>query len=230
MVLNHSHTVQDTLQSLHDRAGKARIYFWEQGSVKRILKDHGLVGRISSFEITWSTLNGFHPHEHILLYFESSRKLYAEDFEVLRMKLFPYWRDACLKYGLTSDFERFFLQGTDCKKEGEIISGYVSKLSRELSLKNLKKAHVVEGRNGQVTHYSPWQMVYAVNKNCICSDRKFFRLDDQFVPHAKGFIEFVHSMRGKSLSRWSKGLAVMLNVHTKPMRKSLKRKPRKIII
>ena len=215
MVLNHSHTSQDTLQSLHDRAGKARMDFWRQRIVRETLSRYGLVGRISSFEITWSTLNGFHPHEHILLYFESSRKLYAEDFEVLRIKLFPYWRDACKKYGLTADFERFFLQGTDCKKEGEIISGYVSKLSRELSLKNLKKAHVVEGRNGQVAHYSPWQMVYAVNKSCICSNQKMHRLDDGVLPLAKGFIELVHSMRGKPLCRWSNGLAGMLNVHTK---------------
>ena len=92
---------------------------------------------------------------------------------------------------------------------------YAPSLRVRFSLKNLKKAHIVNGRNGDVTHYTPWQMVYAVNSNCICSASKFYRLDDEFMPHARGFIEFVNSMRGKSLSRWSKGLAGMLNVHTK---------------
>lgn len=189
MVLTCSHTRHDDLKELLDKLKKAREFFFADWFVKETIKNFGTIGKINSFEITYSKLNGWHPHNHILFF--SSQKL---DVNILRDTLSRYWLKALEYAGLSGSEERALnIYG------GEYASQYVTKLAEEISLSNSKLGNITSN----IPHYAPFQLLDYIKLNS----------DNENVTWAvNAFREYSEVMRGRKSIVWSKGLKVLLGV------------------
>lgn len=142
LTLTFRHKITDSLDYILSLFKKSLQTFWRNGSVKRMFNTLGRVGRITATEITYSRKNGFHPHQHILLFCKRS----SFDVELLRRS----WCAALQSSGMYGDFEH----GLDFE-EAKTISDYLTKISSEMALGHLK-----QGR-GNVERYSPFQLALA---------------------------------------------------------------------
>lgn len=61
------------------------------------------LGHVTATEITWSSINGWHPHLHVLFFFDKKSTL--EDREIFRSKLFSEWHRLTVNVGLPSPLE-----------------------------------------------------------------------------------------------------------------------------
>ena len=190
LVLTFSHCVTDSLSDIGKRFHDAKMLFFGQRGVKETLKTLGILGRVTAPETTWSSLNGFHPHEHILFFFES-----ATDEAVKRAgeQLAVYWVNACKAFGLETDPERFYFE----KAISSHLQEYVTKCAREVTLADCKRANVV----GLVSHYSPFQLVSAYEYT-ECENKVY----------ADKFREYALYCKGLKSHNWSRGLAELLKV------------------
>ena len=200
MVLTFSHRVDDALSDIGSRFREAKKMFFEDWKVKQIFRSFGCIGRVTAPETTWSDLNGFHPHEHILFFLES-----ASDSDIVsaRKQLFPYWEKVCCRVGFQTVFDRFYFE----KQISQYLKDYVTKCAREVTLSDCKK-----GFSGRVTHFSPFQLVAAFmeTKNSVFSEK---------------FTEYALYSKGLKSYNWSKGLAETLSVkHYSPEFSKVKRK------
>ena len=108
--------------------------FWGQRAVKEMLKNLGYVGRVMATEVTWSFDNGWHPHFHILMFFE--HELFNGG-QGLRTFLANEWINACRKAGLKLPTLE---HGVDLQ-DGSYADQYVTKwgLESEITKGHLKK-------------------------------------------------------------------------------------------
>lgn len=67
LTLTFPHQRTDNLADILDRVGKARQRFRNSRAYKRIMDTAGRVGSVCALEVTWSPLNGWHPHTHDLV-------------------------------------------------------------------------------------------------------------------------------------------------------------------
>lgn len=187
MVLTFSHKAGNALADIGVRFRKAKELFFRECKVRHILRSLGYVGRVIAPETTWSELNGFHPHEHILFFFES-----AADSEIdsARYLLFPYWEKACSRMNILTSAERFYFR----KQISKYLKDYITKCAREVTLSDCKK-----GFSGRVTHFSPFQLVAA-----------FMQTGNTVFPEK--FIEYALYSKGLKSYNWSRGLAETLSV------------------
>ena len=140
LTLTVSHSINDSYQFLLSHFKNALKMFWRNGSLVRILKSADYVGRITSNETQYSQINGFHPHQHILLFCKKT------DFDIDSLK--KYYLSALDSCGLSGSIER----GLDII-EARSASCYLTKISSEMTMGNLK-----QGR--QDGHYSPMQILF----------------------------------------------------------------------
>lgn len=189
MVITFSHSVADALADIGARFSEAKKLFFENGSVKRLLKEYGLAGRVTAPETTWSHVNGFHPHEHILFFFE--QEMSADDVSHVREKLALYWVSSCKASGLESDPERFYFELGVWSRLAE----YVNKCAREVTLSDLKMAKNKYG----VPRYTPFQLAAQYG----WTGQEIF---------AEKFREYALFVKGRKSHQWSRGLASLLKV------------------
>lgn len=147
LTLTFAHSIGQSLEYLLKLFSAAVKVFWENSSVKRLFKGNGYRGRITSLEIQYSLANGFHPHQHILLFCRRS----IFNLEKLR----GYWLSALQSAGL------FGLSNIALDLiEARSAENYLTKISSEMALGNLK-----QGRgNG---HYSPMQVLHEASKGYV---------------------------------------------------------------
>ena len=158
ITLTFAHRLEDRLVDLLIAFKRALEAFWCNGSLKRLLSACGRVGRITATEIQYSQTNGYHPHQHILLFCRKT----DFDLEALR----GYWLRALETVGLSglSDIALDLI-------EARSAENYLTKISSEMALGNLK-----QGRGSG--HYSPMQLLAeAADGSDWATDRyiEFFR-------------------------------------------------------
>lgn len=128
LVFTFRHKKNDSLQFLLDSFKSALKKFWEYGHIKKLLKSIGYLGRVTSTEITHGK-NGWHPHQHILLFVGSDISI-----DRLNSIFSSAWKTALSKSGLSG------LSDIACViQDGSHTDKYVTKLSAELSLGNIKQ-------------------------------------------------------------------------------------------
>ena len=151
LTLTTSHSIRDSYKSLLSRFKKALKIFWENCALRKILNSAFYIGRITSNETQYSQINGFHPHQHILLFCKFT------DFDIDLLK--KYWLTALDAVGLSGSVDN----GLNLI-EARSASCYLTKISCEMTMGNLK-----QGRNDG--HYSPMQILYeAMNGQSWASD------------------------------------------------------------
>lgn len=140
----------------------------------------GLQGYISATEVTHGA-HGWHPHRHILMFFEGS-----PDLAHLEAALYPLWDKAVKRAGLPGTSSQAFKL-----HDGSQAARYVSKFGRQWTeADELTKSMAKRGRNGNRT---PWDLL-----------RSSLYDDDQDAGPL--FRVYALAFKGKSQLRWSRGL------------------------
>lgn len=178
----NSHHRGDNLDQLLKGQKKAFIKFWEKTKVKEMLKRLGYKGRIVATEVTWGEQNGWHPHYHMILFFD-----HEINEQGLQTFLAFQWQEACIKAGLKAPD---LIHGVDVRN-GTYAAEYVSKWGLE---EEVTKGHLKKGLNGSLT---PFDLLRG------CSTNNHYKAL---------FKEFADVFKGKQQLVWSKGLKQLLDI------------------
>lgn len=182
VTFTNSHHKGDDLDDLLQGQKKAFIKFWEKTKVKNMLKCLGYKGRIVATEVTWGETNGWHPHYHMLFFFD-----HHIDANGLQSFLALEWQAACKKAGLKAPD---LVHGVDVQN-GTYAAQYVSKWGLE---EEVTKGHLKKGLNGSLT---PFDLLRGSN-----TKNHFKTL----------FKQFADVFKGKQQLVWSKGLKELLSI------------------
>lgn len=192
------HSRSDRLADLEEKAGKAFRSMANGRPYRRLSDELGIVGTVSSGEVTWGELNGWHPHRHTLRFrrpgpaMGSRHKLAAHDLEV-----FGLWRSAVERHGLgKADVRGFSVE------DGAKANEYVQKMATEAvrfrwgTEDEMARSHTKKGRFGNLTPFD------------------FLRMGAAGVDGAwdRLWREYADAYKGKTQLRWSKGLRNLLGV------------------
>ena len=191
LVLTASHSIGDSLSYLEKKLSEAKKIFWRTGYVRRLLKELNLIGRVTSHEVTFSIRNGFHPHDHVLIF---SDCISYENMKIYEEKLRNAWISALNRVGLTGNEHSFRFSG------GNLTSKYVNKLGLECTLGHIKRGNIIAGTE----HFSPFQMLNYIKEHDN-SDPFTLRL-------ISAFREYAFAIKGKQQLRYSRGLKDYFNL------------------
>ena len=178
----NSHHKGDNLGDLLQGQKKAFVKFWEKTKVKEMLKRLGYKGRIVATEVTWGEQNGWHPHYHMILFFD-----HEINHQGLQTFLALQWQEVCIKAGLKAPD---LIHGVDVRN-GTYAAKYVSKWGLE---EEVTKGHLKKGLNGSLT---PFDLLRGASTN-----NHFKTL----------FKQFADVFKGKQQLVWSKGLKELLGI------------------
>ena len=180
-VTNRHHRGDGLLDLLKGQA-KAKKKLWEQNRVKKMLKTLGYVGRITATESPYSDANGWHPHYHILMFFD-----HEINPQGLQTFLGHEWIEACRKAGLKLPSME---HGVDVQK-GDKASDYIAKWGVE---EEMTKGHVKKGIKGSLTPFD------------------LLRQSEENPRYRHLFREFADAFKGKRQLHWTNGLKALLGV------------------
>lgn len=165
--------------------------FWD-----RFTEKYGLLkASITALEMTYSFLNGGHPHKHVMEF--SSRKLSKEEQQSMRDELALEYKKILSKLGGYADFEI----AVNVRDGNDFIAEYLAKFGYEPKEKNKTKKwglaeemakFPVSSKGNLEGHYSVFQLLdlYA----------------DGNADAGKVFVEFARAFFRKSQLSWSDGL------------------------
>lgn len=156
ITLTLRHSLKDNLVYLLEIFAKARKYFWGHRTVKKLFKQSDRAGRITATEINFSITNGWHPHQHILLFCKKT----VFDIEVLR----NIWLNALSSVGISGIGSIAF-----DLIEARSADQYLTKISSEMVLGSLK-----DGR--KYGNYSPFQLLAEVTEKSDWARDRFAEL------------------------------------------------------
>lgn len=163
------HGLGDDLEDIKSRLLKAFYQMTQSGSFKAFMKKLGYCGVSRALEATFSLLNGFHPHIHVLHFFE--KELSPEDQELLSETFFSMWTKFLLKNGFKAPDRRGFGCKTIAsdKKTISDVAGYFAKMESDINdddiLSYLKKHKNVRSvTNAQGRAITGWQTEHEMTK------------------------------------------------------------------
>jgi len=205
MTLTTSHKIGDGLADLISRFDQAKREMRQARGYRAALDSWGgskNVKTVTAWELTWSALNGWHYHQHVLVFVLDATKqqLPADQFAAAARSA---WEHAAAKNGLTMNSHGFDWQATR-----GAIADYVAKFGHEPARRpwgpedeackaHAKSGHVVAAALPKSTHLTPFQ---------------FLGLLDEGVTQVFGydlaalFAEYAAATKGKAQLKWSPGL------------------------
>lgn len=189
-----SHSRFDTLSVLLQAFLRARQRLKQGKYAQWRKRDYGIVGTVSVLEVTWSTLNHWHPHHHELIFTLAGEKEVGE--MTYENEVRHAWRRAAAHEGLQMNAHGYKLDRTY-----GAVADYISKMGHEpLGTPwgveaEMTKGHLKQGR-GQVKHYTPFGLLYQV-----------YQGDETMKPI---FQEYATWFKGKHQLTWSSGLRARL--------------------
>lgn len=190
LTLTFSHSKSHSLKSLLECQKLALKYFYEHRLFKNISEKLRIVGKIKSLEVTYGA-NGWHPHNHILLFSQDADDLAYE----YKDRLAALWIQCCKKAGLAAPNKRY---GLDIR-DGSFADQYVSKWGIDYEM---TKGHVKKGTKDSLTPFDLLQL-------SIDNQPVFDKLP------SKLFQEFVIAMKGARQLVWSRGLKLFFQIEDK---------------
>jgi hypothetical protein len=174
------HRLPQRLTELLDAMSQATRRLRSGRRFTELKRRFGVFGEVRAKEVTWSGLNGWHPHQHVLVF--TQHCLTKRELTQFRRGLYVLWAKACRKEGLDLPSYR---RGVDVRGATNAAS-YVAKwgFAAELS-----KAH---WKCAAGEHYTPWQLLaQAAGGDDGAGER---------------FREYALAFKGKCQLFWSKGL------------------------
>ncbi len=151
-------------------------------------KQHNIIGTVSVLEVTWSEVNGWHPHVHELVFCADAEMDTASYERAARSA----WEDAAAAFDLDMNEHGFELQRTY-----GAVADYIAKYGREPATEKpwgveseMVKGHLKAGRGEQ--HFTPFALLAAVH--------------DGRAELAPKFREYALAFKGRKQLTFSPGL------------------------
>lgn len=170
-LLTIPHGLGDDLVDIKERFLKAYRQMTSSRAYRDLIKSLEYCGLSRALEATFSLLNGFHPHLHILHFFE--KELSSEELNRFSKKLFELWTKALLKIKFKTPDRRGFgcqLVASD-KKTIADVAEYFSKIESDVSdsdiqsyLKSDKNQNVRSVTNAQGQEITGWSTEHEMTK------------------------------------------------------------------
>ena len=188
LTLTVSHKRSDNLQALLTAFNDATGYMFKRKEFTQIRQELGIIGRVKVLEVTHGQ-NGWHPHAHIVLFYE-----HEIDLDTISQRMYKLWLTACTKYGLTTSSRYGLdLQGA------EHVQAYLTKQGTWSIEQEMTKSHIKKGREGSMT---PFDLL-----------RDVLEHGDDLSRHL--FLEYAAAFKGKRQLHWSRGLKAHFEVDEK---------------
>lgn len=153
---------------------------------ERLREKYGIRHTLRKLEVTWGPKHGWHPHEHVLYFFD--RKLSPDELAELERELVTRWIEM-VKRELGDEYEPTTYAGVDVSPSHQ--SDYIAKLGLEMTSELTKEG---KGKN-----CSPWQIL----ANAV---RAYERGADDFQLWYDLWREYAEAMHGRRQLEWSRGL------------------------
>lgn len=195
------HSRYDDLAALLSRflAARRRMRQGRQGVALR--KDFQVIGTVSVLEVTWSEVNGWHPHVHELV-FSSRAEMDVTGYGATARAA---WERAAAAEGLSMNDHGFEIQRTY-----GAVADYIAKYGREPAIENvwgveaeMTKGHIKQGR-GTEEHYTPFALLAAIHDGEEGSELL-----------AGKFAEYARVFKGRKQLTYSPGLKARYQVEEK---------------
>lgn len=187
-----SHQRHEAVGQLVKAFGSALTWMRGLRAYKAVMKSIGLIGDIRTLEVKHGEANGWHPHEHILVFVPA--KLSRQVERDLKAELFRLWLRACVKFQLGAPNRK---HGIDVRHVTS-AADYMAKFGREETwgiASEMAKQHSKVGSAKSMTPFDLLRSYEAGNKR-----------------HGALFSEFAAAFFGKQQIRWSKGLKAIFGV------------------
>lgn len=163
------HGLGDDLVDIKSRLLKSFREMTQSGSFKAFMKKFDYCGISRALEATFSLVNGFHPHIHVLHFFE--KELSHDDQILLWETFFAMWTKFLLKNGFKAPDRRGFgckIIASD-KKTIVDVAGYFAKIESDVNdddiLSYLKKHQDVRSvTNAEGRTITGWQTEHEMTK------------------------------------------------------------------
>lgn len=160
----------------------------------KLREDHQILGTISCLEVTWSAVNGWHPHQHELVFF-GEKDIDATAYE---RAMCSQWEKAIIKNGL-----RINKHGYKFDQTYGGVADYIAKWGHEPNgpvwgvEAELTKGHLKKGK-GVARSYTPFGLLQeSFNGNAWASNL---------------FVEYASAFKGRSQLRASQNLKAQLGL------------------
>jgi hypothetical protein len=198
MTLTFPHDVKQVLADILPRFTKAKAYFKNSKTYKRILAKGVRRGSVTSLEVTLGE-NGWHPHQHDLVFAtpdafgnvkEHDKRLSSSAIDELKAA----WYTALLKSGLCEPHQMsdVLAHGLDVRG-GQFAAEYIAKFGRDQQW----------GMSREVTMHAA--KVGSDNKGAHPFQLLAWAAEGDTKAGAQ-FREYVEAFEGKRMLSWSKGL------------------------
>lgn len=79
LTLTHSHTLQDSLETQLNGMRVANKRFFGDRDIRAVFKQYGIYGQIRAREVTHGNKNGWHPHDHNLVFSKIEHDKFMND-------------------------------------------------------------------------------------------------------------------------------------------------------
>lgn len=180
LTLTFRHKRTDSLDKILEKFSEAMKRFFAGRAFNDIRKQIDLVGKIRVLEVTWSENNGFHPHAHIAIFYNSKI-----DMLEMKKRMYGLWKKACKKSCLTvtEEYGLDFQGAADAEK-------YLSKHGNWSLDQELSKSHI---KKGKVKSLTPFDIL-----------REYAETHEE--KYAKLFRTYAVYFKGKRQLVWSPGL------------------------
>ncbi len=159
-------------------------------AAQELRKRFGILGTVSVREVTWSKLNGWHPHCHELVFCAAEIDIAAYE-QAARTQ----WQRSIEHEGLSINEHGFKVSQTYGS-----VADYVAKFGREPvrvpwgAATEMTKGHLKRGHSEE--HLTPFAMLWLISQGC-----------DELKPV---FREYAQWFKGKHQLVWSAGLRSLL--------------------
>jgi hypothetical protein len=211
MTITTSHKLGDDLADVIQRFDQAKREMRQARAYRAGLDCLGggkNVKQVTAWELTWSALNGWHYHQHILL-FVLDRAAMTTEPEAFAAVARSEWQRAAARHGLTMNEHGFDFQATK-----GAIADYIAKFGHEPARRpwgaedEATKAHSKSGRvvvagAKKTMHVTPMQMLGLLDEGIT-----------SLFGHDLGalFREYAAATKGKAQLKWSAGLRKALGL------------------
>ena len=196
-----SHKQYEKLGHLMNKFTIARQKLKGGNPWKRLKESAGLIGYISTLELTFGEINGWHPHYHELWIVKKDC-----DTDLLRDRIADRWTRICLSQDLIrgnkdNRLDKFNEKSIDIR-DNVSSSEYLTKQSNAqewgIDREMAKSSSKVAKNKG----YTPFQLLDKSDNSG--TDR-----------YAKLFMEFCNIFKGRKQHYWSRGLKELINIEEK---------------
>jgi hypothetical protein len=201
VTLTFPHRRSDELSDLFAKLRKALQRLWKGKLAARDAESWGYVGQVRALEVTHGQ-NGWHPHVHVLMFFEPGSDVYLPDVSV---RLRSRWLTAAAAAGLIDlgdekQLADFGTRGLDVR-DGMKAAGYVTKMGLEEIRRHGLACEVTKApskRGRTKTSRTPFSMLW----DFLEGDTESARL----------FAEYAAASKGQRQLVWSRGLRAQLDL------------------